>query len=411
MACRMAISGSDLALTGKNGRTLLTEGGLKLNGEWGDGNLLLREGKVIVGKEPAISLRGKITHAASSEREGEIALALPRVSLTALFDAFANILPRSLQEATAAGNVAADGKMRIKGKQAAVTGEMTLEGGSLEVPGQKLSIVAINGAIPFSIDFSGKAVSKPPVKLSFSRENYPRLLPVMQQPVKGEHILTIGKIRFGTTEFATTTLAIRAGNGLTEISSLGSGLFQGALLGRAFFRYQGGVQYGADILVNDLSLREVCNSYPAIKGYLSGRVDGFVSLYGTEKGLNDIKGLVALWTRSSKNEKMLVSKEFLQKLAGKKIKGMFFQADRPFDRGEIGAYLEGGYLTFETLDISHTNFLGIRDLSVSVAPVQNKISLDHLLTTIKEAASRGKAATGGATPAEKPAGSEFKWEE
>jgi hypothetical protein len=233
----------------------------------------------------------------------------------------------------------------------------------------------------------------------------------MQQPVIERNILTIGKIRFGTTEFAATTLAIRAGNGLTQISSLGSGIFQGALLGRGFFRYQGGAQYGADILVHDLSLREVCNSYPAIKGYLSGRMDGFVSIYGTDKGLNDIKGLVALWTRESPDEKMLVSKEFLQKLAGKKIKGMFFQADRPFDRGEIGAHLEGGYLTFETLDISHTNFLGIRDLSVSVAPVQNKIGLDHLLTTIREAASRGKAATGAAPAAEKPAGGEFKWEE
>jgi hypothetical protein len=281
----------------------------------------------------------------------------------------------------------------------------------VESPGQKLSIVAINGVSPFSLDFSGKKVSQPPGKVSFSRENYPRLLEAMQQPVIERHIITIGKIRFGTTEFAATTLEIRAGNGLTEISSLSSGLFQGALLGRGFFRYQEGAQYGADILVHDLSLREVCNSYPAIKGYLSGRVDGFVSVYGTEKGLNDVKGLVAVWTRSSPEEKMLVSKEFLQKLAGKNIKGMFFQADRPFDRGEIGAYLEGGFLTFETLDISHTNFLGIRDLSVSVAPVQNKISLDHLLTTIREAAARGKAATGAAPPAEKPAGGEFKWEE
>jgi len=412
LACRMAITGSDLALIGKNGRTLLTEGGLKLAGEWKDGNLFLQEGQIVVGKETAISLRGKIARAASADRDGEIALALSRVSLTSLFDAFANILPRSLQDATAAGNIAMDGKLRIKGKETAVTGEMTLEGGALEVPGQKLSISSINGAIPFSIDFGGKAAVKPPEKLSFSRGNYPRLLTVMQQPVNEKHLLTIGKIRFGTTEFAPTTLALRAANGLTEMTSLTSGIFQGALLGRAHLRYQGGVQYGADILVNDLSLREVCNSYPSIKGYLSGRVDGFVSLFGTEKGLNEIKGLVALWTRSSKNEKMLVSKEFLQKLAGKDIKGMFFQADRPFDRGEIGAYLEGGYLTFDTLAITLTNFLGIKDWSVSVAPVQNKINLDHLLTTIREAASRGKAATGSApASSEKPAGSEFKWEE
>src|SRR5208282_4457058 len=150
---------------------------------------------------------------------------------------------------------------------------------------------------------------------------------------------------------------------------------------------------------------------PAIKGYLSGRVDGFVSLFGKEKGLNDMKGLVEIWTRGVNNEKMLVSKEFLQKLAGKKIKGLFFQNDRPYDRGEIGAYLDEGYLTFTTLDISHTNILGITDLSVSVAPVQNRISLDHLFTTIREAATRGKAATGGAAPEAAPASSDFKWEE
>ena len=183
------------------------------------------------------------------------------------------------------------------------------------------------------------------------------------------------------------------------------------MLGQGFFRYKRGVQYGADILIHDVSLREICNSYPAIKGYLSGRLDGMVSLYGEGKALNDVSGIVELWTRSIKGEKMLVSKEFLQKLAGKKLKGIFFRKDRSYDRGEIEVFLENGYLTFETLDISHTNFLGIRDLSVSVAAVQNRISLDQLFTAIKEAAARGKATEGGAAPAAAPPATEFKWEE
>jgi hypothetical protein len=283
--------------------------------------------------------------------------------------------------------------------------------GSVEVPSQKLRIDSINGTIPFALDLSGKSAPKSPEKVSFTRENYSRLLPLLQKGVKGEHPFTIGKVRFGTTEFGTTTLSMRGDNGFTEIKSLQSELFRGALLGVGFIRYKGGVQYGADILIHDLSLRELCNSYPAIKGYMSGRVDGFVSLFSQGKGLNDLKGFLEFWTRGVKEEKMLVSKEFLQKLAGKKLKGMFFQNDRSYDRGEIAAYLEGGYLTFKTLDISHTNLIGIRDLSVAVAPVQNKISLDHLLTSIREAASRGKAATGGSAPAETPAATEFKWEE
>jgi len=87
---------------------------------------------------------------------------------------------------------------------------------------------------------------------------------------------------------------------------------------------------------------------------------------------------------------MLVSKEFLQKLAGKKLRGFLFQNDRAYDNGEIIALLQNGFLTFERLDISHTNFLGMKDLSVSVAPVQNRIAIGHLLESVREAAARAR---------------------
>jgi len=408
---RMEISGNGIVIASKSGKSILRDGGVRLDGEWMDGSLIIREGRASVGKEPEISLRGRVAKAASVEREGDIALTLPKVPIAALLDAFVNVLPRSLQESTATGKIEAKANIRIKGKEIGVDGEMTLEDGSLEVPSQKLSIASINGTIPFALDLSGKSAPKTPEKMSFTRENYSRLLPLMQKGGKGERPFTIGKVRFGTTEFGTTTLSIGGDNGFTEIKSLQSELFRGALLGIGFIRYKGGVQYGADILIHDLSLRELCNSYPAIKGYMSGRVDGFVSLYNQGKGLNDLKGFVEFWTRGAKEEKMLVSKEFLQKLSGKKLKGIFFQNDRSFDRGEIAAYLEGGFLTFKTLDISHTNLIGIRDLSVSVAPVQNKISLDHLLASIREAATRGKAAAGGGGETAAPPATEFKWEE
>lgn len=190
-----------------------------------------------------------------------------------------------------------------------------------------------------------------------------------------------------------------------------SALSEGHLLGKAFFSYGNGPLYGSDILVNDLSLRAFCDVYPAIKGYISGRLDGIISLRGKGKGINGLAGFVDLWTRSGKGEKMLVSKEFLQKLAGKKLKGLFFREDRPYDHGEISAYLEQGYLTFEVLDISHTTIFGIRDLGVSVAPVQNRIAVEHLFTAIKEAATRGKKVQGGEAAPEAPPETEFKWQE
>ena len=119
-------------------------------------------------------------------------------------------------------------------------------------------------------------------------------------------------------------------------------------------------------------------------------------------------GFVDLWAHKGKDEKMLVSKEFLQKLAGKKLKGFFFQNDRPYSNGEISAYMESGYLTFEKMDISHKNILGMKDLSVSVAAVQNKIGLEHLFQVIREAAARGRVTTGG-PPAEAPVQTDLNW--
>jgi hypothetical protein len=412
--CRAAFSGRDITVAGKSGRTLLAGGALTLSGEWANGGLFLREGTVGIGKELALALRGELAHAATAEREGTFTIVLPQVPLGSLQKGAANLLPRSLQEGAMAGTLAAEGKVRLRGKKAVLDGEVTVTGGTVEIPAQKLSISAVNGTVPFSLDFSGSAAGRGPEKLRFTREKFPKLLAFLQEGATTGRTLTIGKVRFGAMDLGPTTLVLRAGNGLTEIASLRSALFRGALLGHGYFRYQGMIEYGADMLVHDVSLREVCNTYPAIKGYLSGRVDGLLSLFGKGTAMNDLAGYLELWTRSSKDEKMLMSKEFLQKLAGKKFKGIFFRDDRPFDRGDISAWLENGYLTFDTLDISHTNFLGIRDLSVTVAPVQNRIGLVHLLSAIKEAAHRGKASAGTPrtpSPTAAPPEGEFKWEE
>jgi hypothetical protein len=251
-------------------------------------------------------------------------------------------------------------------------------------------------------------------KIIYPQESYPVLLSSLRQAAKSAHTLRIGRLRFSGMELGETALGITAGNGLIEITALESKFLEGALLGRGYFRYGENIQYGAELALNSLSLRSLCNAFPNIKGYISGKVDGIMNFYGERKEMNGLIGIVDIWTRSAPDDKMLVSKEFLQKLAGKKLKGIFFQNDRPYDHGKIHGYLEKGYLVFDILDISHTNIFGIKDLSVSVAPVQNKIAIDHLLASIKEASIRGKAVGSGdeTAPARPgPIQTEFKWEE
>jgi hypothetical protein len=404
------VTGGDLALAGKKGKSITSNGKLDLSCNWESGNLSINRGSAAVGEALKVNFLGSIKRAADADRTGEITIGMPVTPVVSILDSFANVLPPALQEAEATGTLSLNGKIGISGKRGSARGTIELGEVKLTIPSQRLVVDSVNGKVPFDLDLSSK-VSRHPAKNGLTRENYQKQLAVLKAESMGENNLTIGKITFGTTEFNDTRLAIAAANGVTEIRSLAAGLFRGDIVGRGSLWVGEGINYGADIIVHDLSLRELCNSYPAIKGYISGRVDGFASLYGEGTGLNSLKGYLEFWSRSANDELMLISKEFLQKLSGKKLKGMFFQNDRPYDRGEISAYMDDGYLTFQKLDLSHTNFFGIRDLSVTVAPVQNKISLDHLLASIREAATRGKAASGGGTSEQPPPATEFKWEE
>jgi len=96
-----------------------------------------------------------------------------------------------------------------------------------------------------------------------------------------------------------------------------------APVGKGFITIQNGILYRGDLLFNNLSLVQVCKAFPAITGYLSGKVDGIVSVQGKNKQLSDMTGFTEFWARETAAEKMLVSKEFLQRLSGKKLSGFF----------------------------------------------------------------------------------------
>uniref|UniRef100_A0A831U4T3 Uncharacterized protein n=1 Tax=Geobacter metallireducens TaxID=28232 RepID=A0A831U4T3_GEOME len=408
---RIEVSADGVALNGGGGKRILSGGGARLAGRVEGERLVLQEGVVTAGEGATLWLRGSMDEAFSPRRAGSLAFSLPPTPIDRLIDPVVNVLPRFIQEATVAGNVAAEGTATLSGSAGAVDGTLTFDGAGIEIPSQKLLVGGVRGTVPLSLGMGAGPYRRPKDELHFTKENFGRLLERFRQPRPADRVLTVGAVRFGPLELGETTAFLRGGNGVMELTSLRSGLSGGEVLGRGFVATKGGLSYGGAILVYDLSMTRLCDAIPQIKGYVSGRLDGIVGLQGDGEGIGGLRGFVDLWARNTRREKMLLSREFLQRLAGKNLRGFFFRTDRPYDRGEVSAYLEDGYLTFTTLDISNTNLLGMRDLSVTVVPVQNRISLEHLFSALKEATTRGKAAVrdGGAPAAESPAETEFQW--
>lgn len=412
--CHFEANGQNIAVTGKGDKTVLTAGGIKINSDLSGKKLVVNEALLTAGKDVAVKASGALENAFVPDRQGRISFTVPKTSLAAAADSFLNVLPRSIQEAAVAGSLAAEGAVNLQEGKVLVDGAVTLADIGIDVPTEKIKIAGINGVLPLSLDLAGKSAVKLPTSSSFNRQNYDTLLAQIRQTVEKGDNITIGSCSFGGLSLGSLKLRLRAAKGVTEIISLDSSIFGGALLGKGFITSQNGILYRGDMLFNDLSLVQLCKAFPAITGYISGRIDGILSFQGRGKQLSGLSGFTEFWARETVGEKMLVSKEFLQRLSGKKLSGFFFSSDRSYDHAGIKAALENGFLTFDSLDISHTNIFGVRDLGVTIAPSQNRIAIDHLLNSIKEATVRGKSAAGAAAkgaPSAAPPATEFKWDD
>jgi hypothetical protein len=406
---RFEASGSDISVADSGGKTLFGGGAVKLSGSLAGTRLVLGTSFFSVGAGVDLQVSGELDNPLTKQRSGSFVFSLPQVSLNSIIDRSVNILPRVIQEAIVDGTVASEGRVTLRDGRQLLDGSLTLKEALFEMPSQKFRAVGIHGRIPFSLDLSGNTQVNSSDTSSFTRGNYPVLLKKFQAGQHNGQSITISSVSFGPVSLGTVQLQLSAGNGVTKIESLRSSLYEGALLGTGFVAVENGISYRADLLIDGLSLKRFCSTVPTIKDYISGRLDGVISLAGKGKNVAGLTGFSDLWVREDSREKMLVSKDFLQKLSGKKLSGFFFSADRPFDQAEVAAVLEDGYLTFDRLDIVNTNLFGVRDLSVSIAPTQNRIAFDHLFTAIKQAAERGKSTGGASVPP--PDEQEFTWQE
>lgn len=392
----LSTDGSGLAIS-RGGKTLLSDISVHAEGTAQEGTLSLNTGTITHQQGTKLVLRGSIARFAARDRAGSISISMPATPVNGLIDTFVALLPPKLQEAVGSGSGAITSTLNIANGTATLSGIVDFSNAGLELPPQKLSIADLSGQLPFSVVYPWRPSDLVAPAASFTRDRFTQLRTALNQTNHSGTGLTLAHIRYGTMDMGPIHLTASAEQGIVHLNSFTANLYGGALRGTGQVLLKPGTTFGINLLLDNLSLARLCDAFPAIRGYISGRVDGMISLLGGRNN-EGLTGYAQLWTRSGNGERMLVSKEFLQKLSGKKLRGFLLSNDRAYDTGEVVVYLRKGFLTFEKLDISHTTLLGVKDLRVSVVPVQNRISLDHLLESIREAAARGKSTGGEPAP-------------
>lgn len=401
------LKGTNLSATSK-GNNLFSGIEVTAGGEYDTDRITLQQGRITVGPALTVDVSGSIDRLTAATRSGTFTVRMPETAAGDAVKACIGILPGQLREIRTEGVIAVDGTLAVEKGGTTADGRLHIRGGGFSLPSRQFSVGGIEGSVPLSFVIPpGEAT--PQRSTGFSRENYQQNRTFLEQ-IRGVPTLRFSHIRFGALETGEARFILAASGGLTRLERFETSMYGGTASGRGAFSWNRHLTYDAELLVHDVSLSRFCSTIPAISGYLSGRVDGVAGMHGDGGSAKDMKGFFSLWARPASDEEMLVSREFLQKLAGKKLRGFFLRDDRSYDRAELSGHLSGGFLTFSELDISHTNMFGIRDLEVGVAPTHNRIELQHFITAVKTAMQRGKPARdeGEPMPADLPQ-TEFRW--
>lgn len=332
---------------------------------------------------------GTIKKIMQKDRIAAIKIKQPEVKVADIRETFWEIFPDSLLYAGLEGAISSEALISFAPGILKVNGTLRIREFILQGENGEYSIGPVNGALPilYSKTNDEKKVLNLP---SFDRSEFDNQIKYYSQKTFGNDYsrITIGSLNYGFKFLDNINIWIKQEGSLLNIGRFSGNIFGGRLNGSAVVDVSDELNYRAGILLEGLSLTKLCDGIEPIKGYISGKVDGIASFKGKSTGISQLIGKADFWTYSTKEEKTKISREFLQRVGGPSL-GAYLR-DRNYDKGIMSLYLQNGFIIFRELEMSNRNLIGMTDLSVKVAPLSNRIAIDHLMWSITEAAQRAK---------------------
>jgi hypothetical protein len=356
------------------------------------------------------------------DRRLTLKLSIPEVNVPLIREVFWDVFPDSLLYVGLEGSISSTLSLVYLEQGLNVEGEVLLKECRLSGENGEYSIGPINGSFPLrygKMSTQGSLLTLPTHEKSqfdqllhsYERDPLEQGSQTVKPPAHGAGLpgdvntitgsaflptfkaghpadlpVTLGALHYGFPLLEDIRLRSMSRDSSLNVFQFDAKIFNGQLYGSGVLDLSEGLNFRGGFLVKGVSLKALCDTIQPIQGFISGKVDGIVSVKGSGTGLSHLVGKGEFWVDPTAGEKMMISREFLQKVG--RVSAKLYLGDRRFNRGILEAYLKDGYVIFKELELSNRNLLGMTDLSVKVAPFNNRIDLDHLLWTITEAATR-----------------------
>lgn len=381
-----SVRGKKISITNAKNRALLKDSTVNADIVLRGKNMDIKADASVAGL--ALALSGTADRFLEKDRALRMSLLIPEVKVEEIRTAFWDIVPDRLLYAGLNGSIALNLLTTYSSGALSADGTVHLRDIAMEGENNEYALGPVNGMVP--IHFNSAADERNSLSISsFERadfEDHKKAYAETKHLVGNE--IKIGSVRYGFRLLEDISLRVEQKGSSLKINRFSAKMFGGKVNGTGFVDLFDGLSYRAGVITDGVSLTQLCEDIPPIKGYISGKIDGIAAIKGSGAGLTNITGKADFWTYSAQGEKTRISKEFLEKIGGPQVRA--YLGERRFSKGIMGLYIQNGFFIFRELEISNKNLLGITDLSVKVAPLNNRIAIDHLMWTITEAAQRAK---------------------
>jgi hypothetical protein len=356
----------------------------RFNGHLAGGRFRIPEAALSMGANPV-----PVTFSLDAGEEGtNVSFVTPTVAAEKLQATVFDFLPETLGYGTFQGATAVSGSLSASGDLVRLDFVLHADGLGYLSEDKSMRVRGIRGSLPLSVDLGSES---PELKgyAAPGRTEHRGVFDQLGRACSGKPALSVERVRFSV--FSADHLRLRAvmEGGALLLELCDGEIWGGALRGQGRIAVsKDGARYAGQIVARSASLKAFCEQSGALRGFISGVANATLTLGGDAAGLARAKALAEVWVDPAGAEPKVISRDFLVKMGGERIRSLLHSNRLVYDIGSFRCGLSGGILSVYELELKHeanpVKALLRKDVSFEVrVPQKNSISLDQLVKNIK----------------------------